>query len=108
MIPDNVKIGHLAVPVKMVEELRDHDDEKLMGRFIGQPSKIEIDEELEEEEKFETFLHEVLEGINSIFHLDMPHKNIQIASIGLAQALEGFEYRGADLLLDTIGAEEAI
>jgi len=95
MIPDSVKIGHLTVPIEKRKNPKSPEGDEILGRFCGHPAKIIIDKDLKEDELRATFLHEIIEAINSIFCLNISHNVIETLCVVLAQALEGFEYQKA-------------
>lgn len=83
-----LKLGSIAVSVYADDDLLATTE--CEGMFIPDPSgyKIIIDANLEPELAGQVFMHELLEAIFTVAEIDLPHEQLQVTSLLLAQALE--------------------
>lgn len=84
-IPSSVKIGHLTIKVVLNKDLIT--ERSNFGEYSPKFQEIRIDEEVLPDKKFSTFIHELVEAVNSIYFMEMNHDHIQILGVALAQAL---------------------
>ncbi|MBT8491121.1 MAG: hypothetical protein KJN62_08725 [Deltaproteobacteria bacterium] len=81
----NIKIQGIPFEINYIESnLRD--DER-MGRVDCKLCKINICEEMPEEMKFSTLIHEIVEAINDLNELGMKHNVISSLSMSLSEVL---------------------
>lgn len=82
-IPKQVIIGGHVISVREVPNLTGRHGE--CGSFQLTSLAIEIDDKLPASLKEETLMHEVIEAINAIYELELPHRSIQILGVALHQ-----------------------
>lgn len=84
-IPDKIKIGGFNVNVEFVEHLiaeREHLDE-----YHPRTQTIKLDKDNSKQQNQETFIHELLEAVVSIYGIDIEHKDLSIMGTVLHQIL---------------------
>lgn len=84
-IPEHIQIGGLRISVKFQDNLTSERDR--FGEYSPKLQEIRIDSGILPDHKLTTFLHEVVEAIDSIFSLQIKHDHIQLLGVTLAQAL---------------------
>ncbi len=86
-IPEKVKIGGYEISVCWVDNLvleRDH-----IGEYRHREQAIVIDSATTTQQRQETFIHEVLEAITSIYSIDFfDHKDLANLSVVLHQVIK--------------------
>lgn len=85
-IPKEVKIGGFIVNVEFVDNLiveRRH-----CGEYNGRTNIITIDKAISQQQKEDTFIHELLEAITSIYDIDMDHKDLSNMATVLYQIIK--------------------
>ena len=85
-IPKEVKIGPYTVNVTYKENL--YITRHATGEYHPQDKKIIIDPSCVPTEQIEVFLHECIEGISSVFNLEMDHHHLSVVAAGLTQCLQ--------------------
>lgn len=85
-IPNSVTIGNLTIKIVYVDNLLP--DRDSWGEFSSKAQEIRISSGISEERVFETFFHELIEAINSIYDKKMDHDCIQTIAVALAQTME--------------------
>jgi hypothetical protein len=83
-----LKIAGYTVPVEWRIGLTD--TAEAAGMYDDRARQILLDADLTGEEAKEVLIHEVIEAVNGIFNLEMPHHHIQTVSLGLHQALSDY------------------
>lgn len=68
MIPDSIKIGAYTVKVVYVKNIMM--DDGTCGTFNARTMEIAIDPEMCPEFQYGIFMHEVIEAIKEIYHID--------------------------------------
>lgn len=86
LIPEKVTIGPYNITVKFKEQL--YISREATGEYHPQTKEIFIDPSCVPTEQLEIFLHECIEGINSIFNLKMDHHQLSVVAVGLTQCLD--------------------
>ncbi len=89
-IPKEIRIGNYTIPIGF-------EDKETMTTLLGQfvpiyekhSPRIRIRKGMGIQAEFETFIHEVIEGVESIYDIGLNHSQIQILGVALAQALDG-------------------
>lgn len=81
-IPKEVDIGPHTIPVK-IQHLDDNAGEYHFGDM-----EIRISDGMKETAQHETYWHEIVEAVNHIYELGLPHRSIQILGAGIAQAIK--------------------
>lgn len=63
-LPDSVNICGMIYPISVISGLRSSDDAetKVDGLFSRGPASIKIEGKLEDQERWQTFLHELIHG----------------------------------------------
>jgi hypothetical protein len=61
-LPKKVNICGMWYPVVLVPDLRDTDETKLDGNINYSPCKISIERKLSDQNRWHTFIHEVVHG----------------------------------------------
>lgn len=90
-LPRSLKIGAHAVPVRPFNDEQQGPVEGSikLGRFTSSKEySIEIWDQMEKGLKGEIFVHEILEGIDSIYGLDIDHRVLSTLSASLYQVLK--------------------
>lgn len=85
-VPDKVKIGGYEVKVRWMDNLVT--DRGHVGEYSPREQVIIIDKASTKQESKETFLHELLEAIKSIYGLELEHKCLSLLSLVLHQVIE--------------------
>lgn len=85
-IPDKIKIGGYIVEVKEQEHLTL--ERANQGEYHPMTQEIFIDPAMTEQQKQETFIHEVLEAITSIYDIDIEHKDLSNIATVLHQVIK--------------------
>lgn len=85
MIPDKIRIGGYDVEVKMVDNLVN--DRQHLGEYFPRTQEIHIDQAQTKQSMQETFIHEIIEAIKSIYDLEMEHSVLTLLSTCLHQVL---------------------
>lgn len=83
-LPKQVEIGGHLIKVTEVTGLASRHGE--CGSFQLSSLTIEIDKGLPDTLKEETLWHEIVEAINAIYELELPHRSIQILGVGIHQS----------------------
>ena len=73
-IPEKIKIGGFIVTVELVNNIMT--DRGRLGEYQPRTQIIKIDKDCSEQQKEETFLHELFEAITSIYDIDIEHKDL--------------------------------
>lgn len=84
-IPDNIKIGGFNIDVEFVDNLII--ERGSLGEYHPRTQTIRIDKDNSNQQKEETFIHEVLEAIISIYDIEIEHKDLSIMATVLHQIL---------------------
>jgi hypothetical protein len=86
LLPETVKIcGHIwkvGLLHPSVKRLQQHD-----GLCDPESHEIGILGGMPDTRTGEVFLHEIIEALDSLFALDMPHNTVQVLAVGLFQVL---------------------
>lgn len=85
-IPKILTIGPFEIKVLKKKDLIL--ERNSFGEYHPKLQEIWIDEGNNDQQEYETFIHEVVEAVNGIFNLQLEHDKIQVLSIGIAQALK--------------------
>lgn len=83
-IPDYLQIGGHSISVEITDGVWEHE---ASGLYFPATKEIKIEERIDREAQEEVFIHEVIEAINSIYDLGVPHPVIQTLGIAIHQAL---------------------
>jgi hypothetical protein len=81
MIPDHVYVSGIKIDVVFDADLDSHDED---GRYLPGKLKIEIDPGISEDKAMMTFIHEIIEAINTIYDVGLKHHQINLLEAGLA------------------------
>jgi hypothetical protein len=84
-IPENIQVGPFEIKVEFAKELIIN--RGVYGEYHPKKHKILIDESNSKQQKWGTFIHELVEACNSIYGLKMGHDLIETLSVGLSQGL---------------------
>ena len=68
MLPETVKIGAYTVTVRMVRNTMT--DDGLCGSYCSRSKEINIDPDLTPEYMYGVFIHEIVEAITDIYHIE--------------------------------------
>ena len=85
IIPKEIKIGGFKVIVNLVDNLIS--DRDSYGEYSPRTQEIRIDKTNTRQLQEETFLHEVMEAITSIYAIDITHKDLSIIATVLHQII---------------------
>ena len=88
--PDTVQVGAASVKVRVHNSfiLGTHDGKHIVGKYDGKNRTIDIIDDGDHKELTgETFVHELVEAVNSIYQLELDHRVIATLGVGLYQAL---------------------
>ena len=85
-IPEKIKIGGFIVTVELVNNIMT--DRGRLGEYHPRTQIIKIDKDCSEQQKEETFLHELLEAITSIYDIDIEHKDLSNMATVLHQVIK--------------------
>lgn len=85
-IPEKIKIGGYIVSVEFVNNLMT--DWQHNGEYHPRIQTIKIDKDCSEQQKEETFLHELLEAITSIYDIQLEHRDLSLLAIVLHQVIK--------------------
>jgi len=88
-IPSKVNIAGFEIAVVLDDHVGH--DEGRFGSFSQCHERIKIDSSSKPYRRSQTLLHELIEGVNNIFFLELEHRQIEQLSVGLAQALKDIE-----------------
>ena len=82
-IPETFRLGPFDISVEWfrMEEIGD------IGHYTPASNSIRISKELLDEQKKETFLHEIIEAIDYHYELKLEHSNIMTLAMVLAQVI---------------------
>ena len=83
IIPDKIKIGTREISVSEVTHLLD--DAECFGDYDHKNGAIRIQSGLAEDMEKSVLLHEVVEGINSIYAIGLKHRQLHILAVVLHQ-----------------------
>ena len=86
-LPKSVNIGPYTIPVDEDPKPIDEDGREVFGWFDSVDYKILIAEGMPPVKKLDTFVHEIVEGINEIADLQLNHTQIQVLGMLMSQAL---------------------
>lgn len=86
IIPDKIKIGGFAVSVEFEENLAN--DRNNIGEYHPRAQTIKIDKMCSKQQREETFIHEILEAITSIYRIELDHKDLSILATVLHQVVK--------------------
>lgn len=85
-IPSKIKIGGFIIKVKEAKDLlveRDH-----LGEYHPKYQVIYIDEDHTDQQKEETFIHELFEAIDSIYNIQLNHDKLTLLATVFHQVLK--------------------
>lgn len=92
--PSKCDIGPYTLPILYPDGplmLPSDDETECFGLMVRHPDtgdlRIEVQDGMSNMRTFETTVHEMIEAVDTIYELDLPHKTIMALSAGLAQAL---------------------
>lgn len=85
IIPDKIKIGGLIYDVKHQKNVSR--DRGSLGISCGNSQEIEIEESLSDQMKKHVLIHEIIEQINFLYELDLPHPKILILEAAIYQVI---------------------
>lgn len=88
VIPDSTQIGPFEIKVIYEEGYFRKSDN--LGEWDPSAMVIKLDRDMKENNEqrlLTTFIHEIIEAVNSIYRLSIPHDKIDIFENGLTQAL---------------------
>jgi hypothetical protein len=85
-IPKKIKIGGLVFKVELYENLTA--GAQSYGQMRPMEQKIVIDKTLSEQMQEQTFIHEILEVIDSNYELKLEHRNISVLEAALYQVIK--------------------
>lgn len=83
-IPETTSIGGHDITVELVEDEALPED---YGEYVDILKKIRINRVGQRSDREETYIHEIIEAVDTIFHLELPHSAIQTLGAGIYQAL---------------------
>ena len=84
-VPDSINIGHYTVNVKYVNNLMLV--RKASGEWHGDLKEIHIDSSLKGTEKWEVFIHELIEAVVWAYDVKVDHHSLYLIAVGLTQCL---------------------
>ena len=84
-IPQKIKIGGFNIPIEISKDLMIHENK--YGNYNTVNHIITISEQASQDQKNNTLCHEIIEGIDSIYDLKLPHDKITIIAAVLHQVL---------------------
>lgn len=81
--PKKIKIGHLKYDVEMVNDLRDSQDNKLLGMHYGNDIKIALAREMQfnQQQLDETLLHECLHSLWDLSNLPQEYEEHMVTCL---------------------------
>lgn len=85
-IPEQIKIGGYIVGVKEVENIM-HDRREL-GNYQPRTQEIQLDKANTDQQKEETFMHEIIEAITTIYDIDIDHHKLSVIATVLHQVMK--------------------
>ena len=85
-IPNELKLGGYTIKVMRKKSMAT--DRNNIGEYHPRIQTIYIDEDASEQQSEETFLHELLEAIISIYDIDINHKDLSNLSVILHQVIK--------------------
>ena len=91
-IPLSFKLMGHTIHVSWEHKLFDDNGHRLYGSFDMDNLEITLDDAMPESLAEETFLHEVIEAVNVLSEIKLPHNYIQIMSGLIYQALTSGVY----------------
>ena len=94
LVPQTIKVGPHTVRVLFSHEECNQPDYAVFGCFKIQDLEIVLDPQQGDTMLLDTFMYEVIEAINGIYGLELPHPTIQTLGVALSQVLSSAEYGG--------------
>jgi len=87
-IPDKLDILGQTFKIRKVKGLSDENGQVLCGCSVAVAQEIHINTSFPQEVQECTLLHEIIETLNTLMEMEMPHKNISSLETGLYQVLK--------------------
>jgi hypothetical protein len=85
-IPKEVKIGGFNIPIKLDEKIGI--EENKYGQYNVINHTIKICDKVAFDQQFNTLIHEIVEGMDSIYELKLEHKDITIIAAVFHQIIK--------------------
>lgn len=84
-ISEKIKIGGYMIGVEFVNNLMT--DRQHMGEYAPRTQIIKIDKDCSKQQREETFIHEIIEAITSIYDITIEHKDLSNMATVLHQVI---------------------
>lgn len=87
LIPEEIQVGPYAITVGYEKNL--YIGKGSTGEYHPKEHKIILEEDMEDTERCDIFLHEAIEAVKNTFDLQgLSHHDLSVLATGLAQALQ--------------------
>ncbi len=90
-LPSSVSLGGHTIPIGRVDTVPGDDDEHVFGLYDEKTMSIQIRKDLSPSMAGEVFWHEVVEAINDMYELRLPHPKIQTLGVALHQVFQSLD-----------------
>ncbi len=89
--PAAISLGGHIIPIIRVDEVPGEDDEHVFGLYDEKTMTIQIRKDLTPTMAGEVFWHEIIEAINDMYELKLPHPKIQTLGVALHQVVQSLD-----------------